>query len=614
MGIGKNIVKWALACISVLCVNSILLAQQVGIEMHTEAQADTAKKEVIKEVPAITVEELEQLYNKNPDSIYSQYLHTLLENKQFKTAEKVVINQRSHNPQDLSLRVDMGDVYAWERRYDKAKVQYDSLLQMLNGDDGLTQRVVKTFTDHGNDDYALKALERTAVLTNAWYYYGMPLARLYDKCGRGDKTIEMLLIAVPVQGGNLETLKTMLLEMLGTDPAKLQQMQKGIVKKINDDPGNANYADLLTWIYTQKNDWDGALIQIEALDERNKESGRRLIELARVAANARQYDAAAKAYDDVIAQGKESVNYLTARSGRLSIAFELIKNDTLLKPAVIVDLAKQYDSLLVEYPQQYTTQTAADYAMLEAQYAGNALKALALLQRAITEPGIRQNAVGMFKLQMGDYYLLTGQLWDASLIYSQVDKEFKQDMLGEDARFRNAKLAYYRGDFVWAQRQLSVLKASTSQLIANDALYLSVLITENVEDSNYVPLERFANASLLLFENKDKEAESLLDSINKAYPKHPLNDDIIMARADLAMKHHNYLRTLELLKALYDKYGQDVLADDAVYKMAEIYRNQLHDIREAKHYYEQLIIDYPGSTYVQAARQHLYDLNNAVLP
>src|SRR5690606_25809785 len=160
-------------------------------------------------------------------------------------------------------------------------------------------------------------------------------------------------------------------------------------------------------------------------------------------------------------------------------------------------------------------------------------------------------------LQLGDYFVLQGKVWDASLTYSQVDKAFKEDMLGEEARFRNAKLAYYRGDFEWAQGQLSVLKASTSELIANDALYLSVLITENIPpDSNLVPLQKFAYADLLLFQNKDKEAEKLLDSVSQAYPKHPLNDDILLLRAKMAVKHRAYNDALTYLKEIYEKYDK----------------------------------------------------------
>ncbi|MGN6476000.1 MAG: tetratricopeptide repeat protein, partial [Flavipsychrobacter sp.] len=181
-----------------------------------------------------------------------------------------------------------------------------------------------------------------------------------------------------------------------------------------------------------------------------------------------------------------------------------------------------------------------------------------------------------------------------------------EDILGEEARFRNAKLAYYRNDFGWAQTQLTVLKASTSELIANDALYLSILITENIPpDSNMVPLQRYAYADLLLFQNKDKEAEALLDSISTNFPDHPLKDDILMQKATLAQKHREYDRALGLLKEVYEKYGKDVLGDDAVFRTATIYEKYLKKPEEAKKYYEQLIIDYPGSTYVQTARNKL---------
>ncbi len=621
MRTGMNIVKLVLFSILLLCGGSCVFAQHITIDTQTDqSPGDSLRKDSVKKEPVITAAVLGDVYTKSPDSIYSEYLHLLIKEKQFKVAEKIVLERMSKrnsaNPygQDIFLHIDLGDVYAWEKKYDKAKLQYDTMLQLLNGDDALTQRIAKAFMDRGNDDYAIRTYNTAANKINALYYYSMALARLYDKCGRLDKAIELILLGVRSQGGNVEAVKTQLLEMLGDDAAKLLQMQKAIVIKINEDPGSVVYAELLTWIYTQKNDWDGALIQIEAVDERNKEEGRRLMDLGRLAMAARQYEAAGKAYDDVIMQGKDLPNYLGARAGKLAATFEVLKSDSTIKPTAVSELRKQYDSLLQEYPKQYGAQTAADYAMLEAQYAGNAPKAIEILQRAITEPGIRQNMIGAFKLQMGDYYVLTGRIWDASLTYSQVDKEFKQDALGEDARFRNAKLAYYRGDFVWAQRQLSILKSATSELIANDALSLSVLITENVEDSNYVPLERFAHASLLLFENKDVEAEALLDSINTAYPKHPLNDDIIMTRADIALKHHDYNKALAGLKTVYEKYGQDVLGDDAVFKMAEIFQDNLHQNDQAKHYYEELIIGYPGSTYIQTARHRLAILNGAVLP
>jgi outer membrane protein assembly factor BamD (BamD/ComL family) len=405
-----------------------------------------------------------------------------------------------------------------------------------------------------------------------------------------------------------ESAKETLLELVGTDAQKIQQVQKGLIKKINQDPGNNYYGEILTWIYTQKNDWEGALIQIEAIDERNQENGRRVMDFARTAVAAKQYEIANKGFDAIIAKGKDVPYYILARSEKLAASLAQMQENNARKPEDIAALAALYDSFLVDYPKHYTMRTAADFATLHAVYGNNVKKAIDILKLAIAEPDTRRNMMGVFKLQLGDYYLLQGKVWDASLTYSQVEKEFKQDVMGEDARFRNARLAFYRGDFDLAQKQLGILKSGTTNLISNDAIDLSVLITENVEDSVTLPLERFATAGLLLFQNKDSEAEALVDSISNAYPKHPLNDDLVMMRASIAMKHQDFPKALAHLKEVIEKYGKDVQGDDAVYKTAEIYYNDLHQPVEAKKYYEQLIIDYPGSTYAQAARQKLAEL------
>lgn len=601
--------KWGLGVLIFIFLSNAVFAQdgQNGSVTITPLNNGDAAH------PAV-IPDYKELYGIHPDSVYTEYVNQLLDTKKYPEAEKVVEHQMGLHKDDPLLHIDLGSVYLRERKDAKAREQFDILLNMINGDDMLTQRIAKAFIDAGNDDYAIMVYEKATRLLNVPYFYSGPLAKLYASCGELGKAIDLMLIPIPGMGLNVENVKTVLLELLGDDPAKLQLTQKALVKKINESPENVFYAELLTWIYTQKNDWDGALIQMEAIDDRNNEGGKHLMDLARTATAAKQYDIAGKAYDEIIAKGRSQPYYIMAKSEKLNVALAQLENNPNYKPEDVTGLRTLYDSFLTEFPKYYSQPAAADYALLEAQYDNNVEKGIEILQNALAEPDTRRNMAGKFKLQLGNYYVLVGKLWDASLTYSQVDKEFKQDDMGEDARFRNAKLAYYRGDFDWAQRQLTRLKSATSELISNDAIDLSVLITENVQDSNIVPLQRFAYAGLLLFQNKDKEVENLLDSISKAYPKHPLSDDILMMRADIALKHHDYNKALGYLKNIYDQYGQDVLGDDAVYKMATIYQDALHQNDQAKHYYEQLIIDYPGSTFVQSARQKLAELNNGTLP
>ena len=475
----------------------------------------------------------------------------------------------------------------------------------------VTQRIVKALTDAELPEYAIQVYEKASRILGNPYVYGLQLATLYAKAGQIDKAMDVMLAGTPGQYITVENVKTQFLEWMGNDPKKLQVAQKYLLMRINEQPDNNYFVELLTWIYTQKNDWDGALLQMEAIDERNNESGKRLLNFAGTAAAAKQYAVAGKAYDDVIAKGATLPLYSTAKSEKISTELASLRNAASIDTAVVRDLMRQYAALLNDYPNYYATQTAGDYATVAARYADSVDKALEILQKAIKHPDTKKQLAGALKLQLGDYYILKGKVWDASLTYSQVDKDFRQDMLSEDARFRIAKLNYYRGDFEWSQSMLSVLKRSTSELIANDALFLSVQITENVEDSNFYPLSRFAYADLLLFQNKDKQAEILLDSIATAFPKHPLNDDILLQHARIAEKHHEYDKALGYLTTIYKKYGEDVLADDAVFRMAEIYQDDLNNKVKAKEYYEQLIIDYPGSTFVQTARLRLQEMNNA---
>ncbi|MBS1782755.1 MAG: tetratricopeptide repeat protein [Bacteroidetes bacterium] len=554
------------------------------------------------------LESVKRLYDQNPmdGEVYRFYFNTLLDKKDYKEAEKLVSKQLKILPNDPMLFLDLGNVYLVSGKPKKSAEPFQQAINFLNGDDILTTKMANEFVRLKQDDWAIKTYERAIEIIRNPYFYSTPLAKLFAQTGNIEQAINTVLNVGQIQLPGLDDTKTILLEILGNDPRKLQLAQKALIRKINEQPSNTWFVELLTWLYTQKDDWEGALIQMQALDELNKENGSRLLDFARLAAKENHFNIAIKALDNILEKGNNNPLFAIAQAEKLRVLFERLKETSTPTSQDIAKVEQEYDSFFRQFPQYYISETLNDYATLEAQFAGKTNKAITLLQTAIAQPNARREFYGWSKLQLGDYYLLAGKIWDASLVYSQVDKDFREDRLGEEARFRNAKLAYYQGDFEWAQAQLSVLKASTSELIANDALYLSILITENIPpDSNLVPLRRFAYADLLLFQNKDQEAETLLDSISKAYPKHPLSDDILMLRAQMAVKHHDFNKALSYWQDVYDRYAQDVLTDDAIFKTAEIYENKLKQPAKAKSFYEKLILEFPGSTYVQLARKHL---------
>lgn len=612
MGAGKCL-KAILLCGSIIAACSTAYAQSnKQVDMPVNKLEEAKKYEAAKDYDkAIAL--YKDLYEESGEPMYGPYIHILFEAQKYKEAEKAAQSLIGKNSASYIPEIDLGRAYKLEGKDKKATEQFELVLSRINGDDMLTQRISKAFSDAGQTDYAVKALELAAQRLGNPYMYSMQLGALYAKSDQLEKAIDVVVNACP-QFFTIESVKALMLQWLGNDPKKLQVAQKYLLKRINADPGNVMYVHLLTWIYTQKDDWEGALIQMEAVDERNNEDGKTLIDFATTAVKAGKYEIANKAYEDVLGKGPDKQLYALARKEKMSAELEELRNTPDYKPERVQQLMSEYAALFAAYPQYYASTTAADYAMVAAQYADSVDKGISILETALKNPETRTKTAGIFKLQLGDYYLIKGKVWDASLLYSQVDKEFKQDAMGEEARFRNAKLHYYRGDFEWAQSMLSVLKRSTSELIANDALFLSVQITENAPDSSYYPLARFAYADLLLFQNKDKQAEVLLDSISAAFPKHALNDDIIMQHAKIARKHREYDKAITLLNTIAQKYGEDVLADDAIFQVAEIYQYNLNKKDNAKEYYERLIIDYPGSTYVQTARQRLQEINNPVTP
>lgn len=590
---------------------ALLLCTDVAAQTQLPAQ-DQARMHMDMKQYDKAIAIYEDLYKADPRSteVYNSFLDALLLAREYKDAEKLVSTQIQKNPSNAAWLVDLGRVYKAAGKDKKAEELFESALTLLNGDDLVTQFVAKKFSDIGRDDYALKTYLKAGEILHNQFLYSGPMARLYYKTGDLDNAIYTLLEASrSFYNGGIEEVKTTLLDFLGDDSKKLLKAQKALVKKINEEPDNPYFSELLTWLYTQKNDWDGALIQVRALDERYKEQGERILEFARYAVQEEQHEFALKAYEEVAAKGSAYPFYASVVNEMLGVKVKLLQDKPTFTKEEVTALAKEYQQFLDSFPDYYTFRAVQDYATLLARFADQPQQAIELLETAIGKPTARKEFIGQCKLQLGDYHILTGNTWEASLIYTQVQKDFREDMMGEEARFRDAKLAYYRGDFDWANIQVSVLKASTSELIANDALYLSVLITENIPpDSNYVPLERFAYADLLLFQNKTLEAERILDSISAAFPEHPLADDLLMQRAKIAQKMGNYEKAIGYLQKIHKDHGKDVLADDALFTMAEIHEKLLKNKEEAGKLYAQLVIEYPGSTYVQLARKKVKEL------
>jgi outer membrane protein assembly factor BamD (BamD/ComL family) len=205
--------------------------------------------------------------------------------------------------------------------------------------------------------------------------------------------------------------------------------------------------------------------------------------------------------------------------------------------------------------------------------------------------------------------VLKTEPWEATLIYSQVEKSEKDSPLGYDAKLRNAKLAYFRGDFELAREVLDILKQATTREIANDAMDLSLLILENTgEDSTESGMKAYAAIELLLFQHQDTQALTSMDNMLKDLKGNSLEDDVLFLRAKTYLRMGDVDKAIKDLETIHEKFAIEILGDDALYTLAKVYQDNLNQGSKAMKLFQELLTKYPGSIYGADARKRFRNL------
>jgi tetratricopeptide (TPR) repeat protein len=288
---------------------------------------------------------------------------------------------------------------------------------------------------------------------------------------------------------------------------------------------------------------------------------------------------------------------LNSKKNRVTENFTYSKED-------LFSLKSEYQVFMQEMGRN--TRTAyimQEYAEFEALYVNELDTAIQILEELKSFGGLNPEILATAKLSLGDYYLMKGDRWEASLLFSQVDKDFKEGQLGENARYRNARLSYYAGDFEWAQEQFKILKGATSKLISNDAIDMSVFILDNLGmDTTEATLRLYATADLLVFQNRFEEALAKLDSIKILFPDHSLDDDVLYSKAQIYQKLRKTQEMIAMYQAIIDTYPEEIRADNALFELAEFYEKAMKDTEKAKSLYEKIFLEYTASTFAVEAK------------
>ena len=551
---------------------------------------------------------LDGIWKKNKtNAVYQMYYATLLALDDFDTAEKVVkerLKRRHKNSRSTAL-VDLGSLYLHFDKRDAALEAFMEALDNLQPGRPSAVSLANAFIKLDELDMALATYERAEKLGSTGFEY--ELANLQGMRGDFEGMIDAYMALLSTKPNYLRTVQNSLNRnlRLTTTEDNRELVRISLLRAIQTYPDNTVYPELLVWHFNQIRDFASSVIHAKALDLRLQEQGVRLMELGNTAQANGDVDTALECYRYVAAKGPDNPYYFTARNEVLQVRFDALTAEVPADLDAMAQLADEYAASLRDLGvRSETAMMVKDRAHLLAFYLQRADEGIEDLEALLANNDLNERVAAACKLTLGDIYVFEGLIWDASLLFSQIVLDFKDDPLGHEAKFRNARVSYYGGDFNWAQSQLNALKASTSKLISNDAIDLSLLITDNFNlDTLTLPMEMFARADLLRMQRKFDDARTTLDSLTTDFPGHVLEDEVLMMSADMFLEQGRLDTAMTLYQEVVDLHFDDITGDDALWMLADLTHHRLNDEATAQTLYEKLLFDFPGSLHAVEARK-----------
>lgn len=540
--------------------------------------------------------------------IHNNYLDLMIELGMYKEAEDYMQKLLRRADNQVIYPIDLGRVYLKSGAAQKADRQFKEVIKMSTGDIYKIKAVSDYFASHRLTDYAVMALQETRKAKTSNSLFTLELANLYRMQGNRDAMVEEYLSYVTQTPGNINYVKN-LLQVLLTKPEEMDALERLLYDKVQQSPQLEVYADLLIWINVQQRNFYGAFIQARAYDKRFKGDDLKTLEIAQIALSNEDYENADRGFSHVVKEYAHTESYLTARLGQIRAREAKVKRSFPVNKDSVKYLIGEYQSFIQNYPQDENAYDAQlNQAILYAYQLDEKDAAIKKLEELVgnerTPPYMKSKA----KLEMGDIYMLKEEPWESTLLYSQVERAQRETPMGYEAKLRNAKLSYYKGNFALAQEHLDILKEATTREIANDAMELSIRIKENTSaDSTGAALKIYAAIELLLYQNKTQEAldrmVELKDGDGQGKENIAIRDDVYWLEANIRLKRGEFDQAQTLLRKINEEYEEDILADDAYFLQGEIFERHLLDKEKAMETYREFLNRYPGSVYAAEARK-----------
>ena len=553
----------------------------------------------------------QQVFQKeNSKFTFLRYYTCLLKTKKDKDAEKTLKKQMDFDPYTVDYPILLAEFYESHDASKAANKIYQRLIEENTTSSFKVLELYKAFKEKGKLEFSLQALEKGRKNLGDSYPLHLQFADIYAQLNQFDKMLHEYLDLLEINPEFKEQVQTSIAQRVDFTQANnviSDLLKEELIDRSQSRSSDLIYAEMLQWYFTQRKQFTLALTQAQAIDKRENNSGYRVYELANVFAQNKEYLLARKGYLYVLKNGKDKGFHFMSENAMLHTYFLEVTEKRNLSQDTLQSIISNYKDALQRLGKSRNTITILkELAQIQGLYANQVDEAIMLLREIMALPGLSAIQSSEIKMLLADFYVLKNEIWEASLLYMQIDSDYKFETIGFEAKFKNARIFYYDGDFQFAQSQLDILKQSTSKLIANDALKLSLLITDNYGlDSNYTAMHQFAQADLLLEQHQYNQAFILYDSILLAFPYHGLADEILLRKSQAFQQQGNWKEAILLLEKLLKSYSEDILADDALFQLGDIYENHLGDKEKAIENYKKIIFQYKGSLYVVEARKRL---------
>ena len=550
----------------------------------------------------------QQLYQKSHSLSHLKYLVRSREAlSEYDYCIKFLKKESKSHKDNPNIPVLLGEVYEKKGAIDKANKIYLKYIDKLPNNRHRIIALANAFLSNRKYKYAEKTYLKGRKLTKGEYSFSYELANVYLYARDYSKMIAEYLDVLEQSDAYIRSIQNKLqATVYAQDDESLRDLlKKALIRRIQKTKKNI-FSELLIWLYIQEKEFSKAMLQTKALDKKLKENGYRLIKLGDIALNNKDYKTASEAYQYVMQKGEKSPLYISSKVKYLkSLKAEVL---SLSSPSSekIQKLLQLYNDFIADLGvNNETLDLVISKAHLLAFYLNKEQEGIDLLENTLNKLRLNIPERSQLKLELADQLMMQSDVWQATLYYSQIIKDNPNNPVGNKAKLRKAKLAYYAGDFVWAKAQLDVLKASTEKLIANDAFALSSLIENNLPtDSLDYALQWYAKADLLTYQNKKDSAIALLDSILQKYPNHSLVDEVLFKKGNIFESESKNEKAKACYQKIIDQYYQDILADNSMMHLAALYEKEGNE-QKAMEIYTQLLVDFSDSFFALKARRKI---------